>query len=420
MKKILNELEAYHGSPYDFDKFQVKYLGKGEGAQAHGYGLYFALNPDISEKYRERLSNEKGIESEIEYNGKKFNIDSIQGILLKSILKSKEIFLETIQAILSDKEWIRHHRKILPKLQKVLTIAQKIKPEKIKKLQDKIILRKGQFYTVEIPELKYFIREDKPLDKQTKEVQKIINMYHLNEYDDWNYYISKDRAIYFRSCGIIGMYYIGEKDGKCVTIFDDKDIKIKSKKFDYNKKDNNKKDNNIYNDNLNKSGYNLQFCSDEIKKLALINNPYNIKYLYNPSEEEQLLAYKVRKEGNFSGYPIVYYLDNPCKKLQELTVKENPSLIKYFKIYPPEDIQLLAIKLAKLPEFEDEYIKHGWMLNYIKYPTEKAKIEAIKNWKNAIEWIDNPSENVIKEYEKLYGKYKRKSWLERSGTLRFS
>lgn len=47
---------AYHGSPYKFDKFSLEHLGKGEGAQAYGWGLYFAGKKGIAEHYRQALS----------------------------------------------------------------------------------------------------------------------------------------------------------------------------------------------------------------------------------------------------------------------------------------------------------------------------------------------------------------------------
>ena len=37
-------IKAYHGSPYDFERFDMSKIGTGEGAQAYGHGLYFAEN----------------------------------------------------------------------------------------------------------------------------------------------------------------------------------------------------------------------------------------------------------------------------------------------------------------------------------------------------------------------------------------
>ncbi len=50
-------IKAYHGSPYDFDKFDASKIGTGEGAQAYGHGLYFAESPDVAKGYRETLAN---------------------------------------------------------------------------------------------------------------------------------------------------------------------------------------------------------------------------------------------------------------------------------------------------------------------------------------------------------------------------
>lgn len=50
---------AFHGSPYRFSKFQLQHIGKGEGAQAYGYGLYFAENPKVAESYRDALSRNR-------------------------------------------------------------------------------------------------------------------------------------------------------------------------------------------------------------------------------------------------------------------------------------------------------------------------------------------------------------------------
>lgn len=48
--------QAWHGSPYVFDAFDLGAIGTGEGSQVHGWGLCFAKNRQISESYRELLS----------------------------------------------------------------------------------------------------------------------------------------------------------------------------------------------------------------------------------------------------------------------------------------------------------------------------------------------------------------------------
>jgi hypothetical protein len=53
-------IKAYHGSPHDFDRFDMSKIGTGEGAQAYGHGLYFADSEAVAKSYREGLSIQKG------------------------------------------------------------------------------------------------------------------------------------------------------------------------------------------------------------------------------------------------------------------------------------------------------------------------------------------------------------------------
>jgi hypothetical protein len=50
---------AYHGSPHKFDKFSMDKIGTGEGAQAYGYGLYFAESPGVAKSYAVGRQNGK-------------------------------------------------------------------------------------------------------------------------------------------------------------------------------------------------------------------------------------------------------------------------------------------------------------------------------------------------------------------------
>lgn len=45
-------IRAYHGSPHDFEQFDISKIGTGEGAQTYGHGLYFAEEPAVSETYK--------------------------------------------------------------------------------------------------------------------------------------------------------------------------------------------------------------------------------------------------------------------------------------------------------------------------------------------------------------------------------
>lgn len=51
-------IRAYHGSPHDFDKFDISKIGTGEGAQVYGHGLYFAENEGVAKSYRDMLAGD--------------------------------------------------------------------------------------------------------------------------------------------------------------------------------------------------------------------------------------------------------------------------------------------------------------------------------------------------------------------------
>ncbi len=53
-------IRAYHGSPHDFDAFDLSKIGAGEGAQAYGHGLYFADAEDVAKTYRDKLKGADG------------------------------------------------------------------------------------------------------------------------------------------------------------------------------------------------------------------------------------------------------------------------------------------------------------------------------------------------------------------------
>jgi hypothetical protein len=52
-------IRAYHGTPHDFDKFDISKIGTGEGAQAYGHGLYFAEKEGVARGYRDALSGKQ-------------------------------------------------------------------------------------------------------------------------------------------------------------------------------------------------------------------------------------------------------------------------------------------------------------------------------------------------------------------------
>lgn len=79
---------AFHGSPHKFEKFDLGSIGTGQGAQAHGWGLYFAENKEVAEEYRRKLTKSSGPYT-IVYDGK---IDEEIANILSRSLSGPELY----------------------------------------------------------------------------------------------------------------------------------------------------------------------------------------------------------------------------------------------------------------------------------------------------------------------------------------
>lgn len=53
-KSALRAIDAYHGSPHEFERFSMDKIGTGAGKQVYGHGIYFSENPEIARPFSER------------------------------------------------------------------------------------------------------------------------------------------------------------------------------------------------------------------------------------------------------------------------------------------------------------------------------------------------------------------------------
>lgn len=69
-------ITAYHGSPHEFDQFDISNIGTGEGAQSFGHGLYFAEAEPVAKSYRDALSGDpiskEGVKPDWRSRGSKY------------------------------------------------------------------------------------------------------------------------------------------------------------------------------------------------------------------------------------------------------------------------------------------------------------------------------------------------------------
>lgn len=262
---------AYHGTPHKFDNFSTEHIGSGEGAQAHGWGLYFASNKDVSENYRIGLVD-KNKSSKYTYDGKSIEETKFKDVdsnTLSWILSlGKESVLEEIEEDIKyiikwgkdnkgkqRQEILDGNSKYLIKKQKELELVKELNPEKLEMLA-------GQLFEVDIPEDDVMLDEDLPFSEQPKKVQEAIKQV-CEDYVDNNKLVDlnviaytnntsekykdnlaykegkniyniisdafggdKQASLLLNKYGIKGIKYNGHQDGECYVVFDDKAVQI--------------------------------------------------------------------------------------------------------------------------------------------------------------------------------------------------
>lgn len=158
---------AYHGTPHKFDEFSLDAIGTGEGAQAHGWGLYFAGNKDVSEGYRKSLSNDDFDNEKYFYNGKEITDRNKKAILSTIVDNGKDKVISTREKNIEKYKYSQEEYK---QKNEELDWIKSLDENKIKKKTDK-----GQLFEVDIPENDVMLDEDKPFAEQSKKVQEGIN-----------------------------------------------------------------------------------------------------------------------------------------------------------------------------------------------------------------------------------------------------
>lgn len=179
-------ITAYHGSPHDFDKFDISKIGTGEGAQSYGHGLYFAEAEPVARRYKEALS--QGL-PEVAYKGKKLPVYTGLG-LEESGLKPEEYYASMFGAS-EDPAFARDsHIKYLESKKRLIPtrddLPSSVKERALQGIDEQIAdmmqfdpshvekLKKGHMYEVSInahPD--HFLDWDKPLKEQPHILQKL-------------------------------------------------------------------------------------------------------------------------------------------------------------------------------------------------------------------------------------------------------
>ena len=177
---------AYHGTPHSFDRFDLGAIGTGEGAQAHGWGLYFAADRKVAENYKENLRTDA--EGRLLFDGQKYkrnlegqwqkeSADEVADSALSRALSiidggvDKDIAIKRLKGNIAYNERKTSENPAYgnetEELKKVLNYLENGEFERYNE-------GLGTLYEVDIPENNVLLDEQKPFKKQLKNVQKLI------------------------------------------------------------------------------------------------------------------------------------------------------------------------------------------------------------------------------------------------------
>lgn len=276
---------AWHGSPHDFDTFDLGAIGTGEGNQVHGWGLYFAKDKKVSDLYRRELSLihdvDKGTLFKVDVPDTKEMIDEQQSlnILSKETKQNlnaainalpeqeKEVFInEYTNSPLFNHYAKKEIDKLGSKFEQLDTEYNLLKDKYLDKyiegelntITQRTINRLAEKYNIDLKALKenpdsikdvknqldtmwfnafteYGMASKKYREiywgKYKEDFSTLLNDSGINGRD---FYLALSKALggakkaseHLNEYGVKGITYVGEQDGRCYVVFDDKAIKV--------------------------------------------------------------------------------------------------------------------------------------------------------------------------------------------------
>lgn len=276
---------AWHGSPHDFDTFDLGAIGTGEGNQVHGWGLYFAKDKKVSDLYRRELSLihdvDKGTLFKVDVPDTKTMIDEQQSlnILSKETKQNlnaavnalpeqaKEVFInEYTKSPLFNHYAKKEIDELGSKFDQLDTEYNLLKDKYLDKyiegelntITQRTITRLAEKYNIDLKTLKENPNSIKDIKNQLdtmwfnaftehgmaskkyrevywgkykKDFSALLNDSGINGRD---FYLALSKALgsakqaseHLNKYGVKGITYVGEQDGRCYVVFDDKAIKV--------------------------------------------------------------------------------------------------------------------------------------------------------------------------------------------------
>lgn len=276
---------AWHGSPHNFDEFDLGAIGSGEGNQVHGWGLYFARDKKVSDLYRRELSLihdvDKGTLFKVDVPDTKTMIDEQQSLNILS-KETKQNLNEAINALPEQEKEVfineytssplfNHYAKkeideLRSKNNQLDNEYRLLKDKYLDKylegtlntITQRVLNRLAEKYNIDLKALKENPNSIKDIKNQLdtmwfdafkeygmagkkyreiywgkykKDFSTLLDDGGINGRD---FYLALSKALggakqaseHLNEYGVKGITYIGEQDGRCYVVFDDKAIKI--------------------------------------------------------------------------------------------------------------------------------------------------------------------------------------------------
>lgn len=196
-------ITGWHGSPYQFTKFDPSKAKTGAGAEAYGPGTYISEGVDLAKGYQPRsdaFESAVGKLSERAYNTNNYVAADIYDNFL--LHKTPDEIKSTINEMYQGKDLIEAN--------KALNQATKLYQTK----------SKGGLYKVDLPDkyLPSFLNWDEPISKQSKTIQDLAKQYKLKPSDKGETLISAlggvdDAAKKLQQQGVYGVKYFDTVSG---------------------------------------------------------------------------------------------------------------------------------------------------------------------------------------------------------------
>lgn len=376
---------AFAGSRVDYDRPSLEAIGSGEGAQAHGWGLYYALNRDVAESYRKAFYDEisHNVAEKVKELGKNGAIEFYKQEAQKAEQRAK--IFENEVPVLAQKAY--------EDVKAYNQMAEMAKTE-----------GKGQVHEVDIPENPYLLDEDLYFRHQSEFVQSKIKelvekegltdkfeIYQSKENPRYNilenssgkeiYEIisealgsDKDASLLLEKYGIKGITYMGRQDGRCFVIFNPDDVKVIQKFYQGSSR-------------ASRGEYNVSEQAIKIAETADFSTlPHELAHFWLDNQFKYIQ----------SGLASQEYIDgfNPIKRY--LGISDNQTVIKR---YQQEKFARAYEKYLRTKELPDPMLKPGfdkynkWLrmvyrdANKIRYRNEDGKLVTPKLTEDAVRFF---------------------------------